>query len=138
MKLVKHADARGFLYEVLRRDNAQFSRFGQVYVIGDAARGTVRAWHRHFKMDEWFCCVQGSVRFVLHDPVASTFSEHLLSGDDPSLLFVPRGIFHGHRVESDGALTVAVCTEPYDPRQLDEERVPADHFPAYEWTPDHR
>ena len=133
MKLTKHTDARGFVYEIFRRDNPQFTRFGQVYVVGDVTRGTVRAWHRHFKMDEWFCCVHGNVQFTLHDPEADTFTEHPLSGTEPSLLYVPRGVYHGHRVLSDGALTIAICTEPYDPTQKDEERVPADHFPGYRW-----
>ena len=132
-QLKVHTDERGFLYELLRRDNQSFTKFGQAYVIGDARRGVVRAWHRHFKMDEWFCCVSGEALFVLHNPDTGGFEEHYLKGTGPSLLFVPRLIFHGHQACTDDAIIVAVCSEPYYQDRQDEERVPADHFPAYSW-----
>ena len=130
--LTVHRDSRGFLFEVLRRDNPNFTKFGQVYFIGDAERGVVRAWHRHFRMDEWFCCVRGEVDFVLYDTASRAFSSFRLSGDSPGLLFAPREVFHGHKALSDDALILAVCTEPYDQTDRDEERVPPDHF-QYDW-----
>jgi len=131
LKLYK--DARGFLYELLRRDNPNFTQFGQVYIIGDTKRGIIRAWHRHFRMDEWFCCVNGEAIFVLHDPEVGQFQEHHMIGDKPSLLYVPRNVFHGHQAFTDNVIIVAVCTEPYYQDKLDEERVPLDHFPGYRW-----
>ena len=127
-----HRDGRGFLFEVLRRDEPNFSQFGQVYMIGDAKHGVVRAWHRHFRMDEWFCCVNGQVEFVLHDPDRGEFSRYVLSADSPSLLFVSRGVYHGHKALADNTLILAVCSEPYDRENVDEERVPFDHF-DYHW-----
>jgi dTDP-4-dehydrorhamnose 3,5-epimerase len=132
-ELKLHTDDRGFLYEMLRGDNQHFTKFGQVYVIGDARRGVVRAWHRHFQMDEWFCCVSGEALFVLHDPETGDFAEHYLRGASPSLLYVPRLIFHGHQALTDAAVIVAICTEPYFQNRPDEERVPWDHFPGYQW-----
>ena len=130
--LTVHRDERGFLFEVLRCDNANFSKFGQIYFVGDATRGGIRAWHRHFKMDEWFCCVRGKAEFVLYNPDSSEYSKYLLSADSPSLLFVPRRAFHGHKALTDDTLIVAICTEPYDKDNLDEERVSFDHF-DYDW-----
>lgn len=132
-QLKLHSDDRGFLYEMLRSDNQNFSKFGQVYVIGDARRGIVRAWHRHFQMDEWFCCVSGKALFVSHDPETGGFAEHYLNSANPSLLYVPRLIFHGHQALTDDAVIVAICTEPYFHDRLDEERVPSDYFRDYQW-----
>jgi dTDP-4-dehydrorhamnose 3,5-epimerase-like enzyme len=131
-QLVKHTDDRGFLVETLRRDNPDFSQFGQVYFIGDTNQGVIRAWHRHLKMDEWFCCVHGKAEFVLYDPESGNFSRYPLSADSPSLLYVPRQVFHGHKALADDTLILAICTEPYDKNNLDEERVPFDHF-DYDW-----
>lgn len=132
-ELTLHTDGRGFLYEMLRGDNQHFTKFGQVYVIGDARRGVVRAWHRHFLMDEWFCCVSGEALFVLHDPETGLFMEHCLINTSPSLLYVPRLVFHGHQAFTDSAIIVAVCSEPYFQDRPDEERVPWDHFRDYQW-----
>jgi dTDP-4-dehydrorhamnose 3,5-epimerase len=132
-KLILHTDDRGFLYEMLRCDNQHFTKFGQIYVIGDARRGVVRAWHRHFLMDEWFCCVSGEALFVLHDPQTGLFEEHYLTSVSPPLLYVPRLVFHGHQAFTDGAIIVAVCSEPYVKNRPDEERVPYDHFRDYQW-----
>ena len=131
-QLTVHHDERGFLFETLRCDNPDFSQFGQVYFVGDARRGVVRAWHRHFKMDEWFCCVRGKAKFVSYNPDSGEYSEYLLSADSPSLLFVLRRIFHGHKALADNTLIVAICTEAYDENDLDEERVPLDYF-DYDW-----
>lgn len=87
--LVVHKDERGSLFELLRNDNVSFSKFGQVYIIGDTKRGTIRAWHRHFKMDEWFCCVSGEVLFVLYDPERGRFQEHYIAGEkDTPIVYV--------------------------------------------------
>jgi len=131
-QLVIHKDERGFLFELLRNDNVNFSKFGQVYVIGNAKQGIIRAWHRHFKMDEWFCCVRGKARFALYDLDRKKFSTHVLCAETPTLLYVPRGIFHGHKALTDDTLIIAICTEAYSKDNLDEERVPFDHF-DYDW-----
>jgi dTDP-4-dehydrorhamnose 3,5-epimerase len=133
-ELAVHSDPRGRLYEIVRRDDPNYTQFGQVYVIEDARRGVVRAWHRHFKMDEWFSCVAGEALFVLHDPRTGEFSEHVLSAKKPASLWVPRLVFHGHQALTDDAVIVAICTEPYDPKVSDEERVSFDHFPGYTWS----
>ncbi|HUW83337.1 MAG TPA: dTDP-4-dehydrorhamnose 3,5-epimerase, partial [Phycisphaerae bacterium] len=41
-------DERGWLMEVLRRDDEMFIQFGQVYVTA-AYPGVVKAWHYHKK-----------------------------------------------------------------------------------------
>lgn len=135
-QLIVHRDERGFLFELLRNDNVNFSQFGQVYIIGDNKKGVVRAWHRHFKMDEWFCCIQGKALFVLYDPETKTFKEYDMPAGNPALLFVPRLHFHGHQALKENSIIIAICSEPYYKNKVDEERVAFDYFPEYRWRDD--
>ena len=48
--LVTHEDDRGYLTEIARQagapePHAVVHRFGQVYLVGNPARGTIRAFH---------------------------------------------------------------------------------------------
>ena len=58
---VKHlkliADERGRLMEILRSDEALFSRFGQVYMTTTYPQ-VVKAWHCHKKQDDFICVRQ--------------------------------------------------------------------------------
>src|SRR3972149_52277 len=64
--LTVHEDDRGSLYEILHdhdlpegRPIPQFSR------VRSPARGTIRAFHRHAKLWDFFCCVRGRAKVVL-------------------------------------------------------------------------
>jgi len=59
VELTSHEDDRGYLTEIARRadDNephAVVHRFGQVYLVGDPSRGTIRAFHKHEELWDWF------------------------------------------------------------------------------------
>ena len=45
--LVAHVDDRGYLIEIIRATDPHFTKFGQVYVVGSVAKGTIRAFHKH-------------------------------------------------------------------------------------------
>src|SRR5210317_2053764 len=59
-------DERGFLMEILRRDDPVFEEFGQCYVTA-AYPGVVKAWHYHKKQTDHFCVLSGMAKVVLHD-----------------------------------------------------------------------
>ena len=75
--LVAHVDDRGYLIEILRSTDGHFTRFGQVYLVGDMTRGTIRAFHKHARLWDWFFVSHGSAKFVLRDdrPDSPTYSE---------------------------------------------------------------
>ena len=67
-----HCDDRGYLFEIARRTGAPeaysvIHKFGQVYLVGDVARGTIRAFHKHLEVWDWFCIGHGSAKAVLID-----------------------------------------------------------------------
>jgi dTDP-4-dehydrorhamnose 3,5-epimerase len=131
--LTVHVDDRGYLMEVLREYDPHFKRFGYMYVAGDNVRGVVRAFHKHLNMWEWFYCSSGSARYVLVDdrsesPTYKQANSIVIGQRNPCVLVVPPGVFHGWVSLEDNTQIVAVGSEPYNPKALDEVRVPADSF----------
>jgi dTDP-4-dehydrorhamnose 3,5-epimerase len=131
--LTVHVDDRGYLMEVLREDDPHFKRFGYMYVAGDNVKGIVRAFHKHLKMWEWFYCSHGSARYVLADdrpesPTYKRMNSIVIGQRNPCVLVVPPGVFHGWVSLEDDTQIVAVGSEPYNPKSLDEVRVPANSF----------
>lgn len=131
--LMVHVDDRGFLFEILRTTDPYFAKFGQVYLVGDPARGTVRAFHKHRVLWDWFCIVHGSAKFVLKDdrPDSPTYGELMTivaSERRPCLIVVPPGVFHGWMSLEDNTLMVSVASEVYNREEPDEVRIPPDAF----------
>jgi dTDP-4-dehydrorhamnose 3,5-epimerase len=130
-KLTTIADERGMLMEILRRDDAIFMKFGQVYVT-TAFPGVVKAWHYHRVQLDNFCCLAGQIKLVLYDdrkesPTRGAVNEFFLGPRNPLVVRVPPLVFHGFKgtgtVES---LVMNVSTEVYRHGEPDEYRVPYD------------
>lgn len=69
-----------------------------------AVPGRINAFHLHPKrtQDELWCVVQGALLVWLVDvradsPTKGTKRSFLLSGEAPSLLYIPSGVAHGYR-----------------------------------------
>src|SRR3990167_6450996 len=59
-------DERGRLFEMLRRDEPLFEKFGQVYCTS-VNEGVVKGWHYHKKQVDNFVCVSGMIKLVIYD-----------------------------------------------------------------------
>lgn len=132
-------DERGRLMEVLRNDDELFRQFGQVY-ISTTYPGVVKAWHLHKKQSDNIACVQGMIKLVLYDPreQSPTFKQvdkFYLGMQNPLLVQIPRGIFHGWMcISLEEAIIVNVPTERYDYGSPDEFRLdPHDNDIPYDW-----
>jgi len=131
--LTAHVDDRGFLIEILRESDPHFTRFGQVYLVGNPARGTIRAFHKHAALWDWFFIARGSAKFILRDdrPESATYehADTFVIGDrNPSLLVVPPGVYHGWMSLEDDTQLISTGSEVYNRQQPDEVRVPPDSF----------
>ena len=103
--LATHEDDRGYLIEIARiaddpEPHGVVHRFGQVYMSGSPVRGTIRAFHKHNEMCDWFFISHGSAKFVLvddrHDsPTKGEMMTVILTARTPKLLVVPPGVQHG-------------------------------------------
>ena len=140
--LITHSDDRGHLLEIYRTDTAYHREFGgqinQVYLVEDPVRGTIRAFHRHEKLWDFFFIAHGSAKFALHDgrEESSTFQEtntFVLGEKQRKLLVVPPGVYHGWMSLEDDTQLISIASHTYNKEHPDEERVPFDSF-GYDWT----
>ena len=132
-------DERGRLMEILRCDDSEFSKFGQVYMT-TAYPGVVKGWHYHKKQEDNFSVVKGMVKLVLFDqradsPTYGEVNEFFLGEHNPMLIHIPPEVWHGFKcIGEEEAIIVNVVTAPYDYDEPDEFRVPphSDEIP-YNW-----
>jgi len=122
-------DERGRLMEILRADDEQFEKFGQVYVT-TAYPGVVKAWHYHKLQDDNMTVLQGMVKIVLYDdrkksPTKGKINEFFIGDHNRTLLHIPKLIWHGFKCMSDNeAMIVNIVTECYNYKTPDEYRKP--------------
>lgn len=143
LELARHEDDRGYLFEIIHASDEFLARFGQVYVVCSPVRGTIRAFHKHYRLWDYFCVVRGAAKFVLarldDDAVRACLRDgqtcrpevleaHVLTERKPSLLVVPAGTWHGWMALEDNTLVVATGSEVYNRESPDEIRVPPDVF----------
>ena len=117
VELVAHVDDRGYLIEIIRANDSHFTKFGQVYLVGNFARGVAE--------------------FILRDdrPDSPTYEEmnsFVLSSRNPSLLVVPPGVYHGWMSLEDDTQMVSTASEVYNRDNPDEVRVSPNSF-GVEW-----
>jgi dTDP-4-dehydrorhamnose 3,5-epimerase len=131
--LTAHVDDRGYLVEILRRTDPHFTEFGQVYLVGNPSRGTIRAFHKHEHLWDWFFIAKGSAKFILKDDRSDSSTHQEIAtfviGDrNPSLLVVPPGVYHGWMSLEDDTLLISTGSQVYNRQMPDEVRVPPDSF----------
>ncbi len=132
-------DERGWLMEVLRADDPEFSTFGQVYVSATYP-GVVKAWHFHTAQVDHFACVSGMVKLVLIDtrdgsPTKGLVNEFFLGEQQPMLVRVPSGVYHGWKcISTTPSLVVNVPNAPYNREAPDEHRIDPHGTLDYDWT----
>jgi dTDP-4-dehydrorhamnose 3,5-epimerase len=138
IELTTHEDDRGYLTEIARHagdpePHAVVHRFGQVYLVGNPARGTIRAFHKHQELWDWFFISHGSAKFVLKDDRPDSRTHGALmtiiaSARKPRLIVVPPGVYHGWMSLEDDTQMVSTASHVYNREKPDEVRIPPDAF----------
>lgn len=138
-KLVRNADERGFLMEMLREDDEVFDHFGQSYVALNYP-GVIRAWHYHRHQTDHFVAIRGMVKVAMYDaregsPTYGEVQQFCIGDDNPMLIKIPPGVFHGYKtIGTEPSLLVNFPTRLYDRTSPDEYRVPYDSPDIpYDW-----
>ena len=132
-------DDRGRLMEILRNDDDMFIKFGQVYMT-TAKPGVVKAWHWHSKQFDSFTCVSGKMRLALYDaredsPTKANIEEFEISLDNPMVVQIPPGVYHGFKcISEQEAIVINNVTIPYNHSDPDEMRIDEyDNDIDYDW-----
>lgn len=143
IKLEPHVDDRGYLIEIARSSvdsspHAVIQKFGQVYIVGNPAKGTIRAFHKHNELWDWFFISHGSAKFILVDnrnesPTYEEINGFVISQYNPSLLVVPPGVYHGWMSLEEDTQLISTASEVYNREKPDEVRIPPDSF-GDAWT----
>ncbi|MDA8233300.1 MAG: dTDP-4-dehydrorhamnose 3,5-epimerase family protein [Clostridia bacterium] len=138
-KLKVIPDERGRLMEMLRSDDGEFIKFGQIYMTS-AYPGVVKGWHYHKVQTDNFVVVKGMMKVVLYDsredsPTMGEVNEFFMGEHNPILLQIPPYVFHGFKCVSETeAIVINSPTEVYNYQQPDEFRVhPHDNDIPYDW-----
>jgi len=136
--LAIHEDDRGYLIEVARHvddpePHGVVHQFGQVYLVGDPVRGTVRAFHKHDELWDWFFISHGGAKFVLKDDRDDSMTSGemmtvIASCRKPRLIVVPPGVYHGWMSLEDDTQLISTASHIYNREDPDEVRIPPDSF----------
>ena len=103
--------------------------FDQVYLT-TAYPEVVKVWHHHTKQDNNVEVVKRMMKIVLFDgrkesPTYDEVNEFFAGEDNPILVHIPHGIYHGFKCISESeALIVNVPTQLYNYDYPDEFRLP--------------
>jgi len=133
-------DERGRLMEMMRSDESDFIKFGQVYLT-TAYPGAVKGWHFHKKQHDNMVVVAGMMKIVLYDqragsPTHGEIDEIFAGVHNPVRIHIPPGVCHGFKcISSEEAIVINTPTEVYRYDDPDEFRIDphADDIP-YDWN----
>ena len=133
-------DERGFLMELLRKDDPLFAEFGQAYLTS-VNEGVTKAWHYHNEQTDNFVCIYGLIKLVLYDcredsETAGLVNEFFIGERNPMLVQIPPKVLHGFKgVSAPHALVINLPDKTYDYQTPDEFRVPPhDNDVPYDWA----
>jgi dTDP-4-dehydrorhamnose 3,5-epimerase len=134
-------DERGTIFHMLRRTDAHFIEFGEIYFTS-IYRGVVKGWHRHQDMTLNYACISGRIKLVLYDdraesPTRGSLMERFLGPDDYSLAVIPPGVWTGMKGMTDESLVANCATHPHDPSRTERMDPFAGGIP-YDWGLVHR
>ena len=139
-QLKKHLDDRGYLMEILREDDAEFTRFGQIYV-SVSLPGVVKAWHAHRQQTDYLCIIKGMAKMGLYDgrEDSPTYrqTQAIIAGElNGVLVIIPPLVWHGYMaLGNEPIYAVNIPTYNYNRQEPDELRVdPFDNDFGFEWT----
>ncbi len=124
-------DTRGSLSVLVSKDRNPIphaEKIQEVYFTDIQNTNTIRANHKHKKIDEFFIMLNGSAKFILFDDRkdSSTFGNKFsifLNGNFRCSLFVPAQIYHVFKTLEQKSQCLAIASNPYDVTEPDE--VPA-------------
>lgn len=133
VELKAYVDDRGYLIEILRASDEHFTKFGQVYLVGNFSKGTIRAFHKHNILWDWFFISHGAAKFILVDDrkESKTYKQmdiFVVSSRNPSLIVVPPGVYHGWMSLEDDTQLISTASEVYNRKEPDEIRISPDTF----------
>jgi UDP-2-acetamido-2,6-beta-L-arabino-hexul-4-ose reductase len=108
-------DERGWVTEVLRREElVRHSEFGQ-FLVTTAHPGCVKGNHYHTRKYEWYCVLRGEARLVLVDNRSGECEEFIMSEHTPTTVRIPPHVTHAvENIGGEMMYLLVYTDEPYN------------------------
>jgi len=138
-QLKKIPDERGFIMLMLRRDDKEFKKFGEIY-FSTVYPEVIKGWHLHTKMTLNYAVVQGMIKLVLYDdrkdsPTKGELMEIFTGEDNYCLITVPPGVWNGFKGIGTKMSIIANCSDiPHDPKEIKRIDPINNELIKYDWS----
>lgn len=107
-------DERGWFAEILRADEIENPKFGQVYIT-TAAPGQTKGKHYHTRKTEWFCVVKGNGLLTLIENESGEKQEIEIGEKNMVTVGIPPNVWHAIKNnEKDEMYLIAHISEAYN------------------------
>ena len=134
-------DERGFIMHMLRSDDSDFEKFGEIY-FSTIFPGVVKAWHLHKEMVLNYSVIAGMVKLVLYDdrdgsPTKGELQELFIGRENYQLVKIPPFVWNGFKgIGTEMAILANCASLAHDPNEIvrmapDDPRIP------YNWELKH-
>ena len=136
--LSKISDERGMIMHMLRCDDPDFEKFGEIY-FSVVYPGVVKGWHGHKEMTLNYAVIYGMIKLVLYDeredsPTKGELQEIFMGEDNYVLVKIPPRVWNGFKGIGTKPAVVANCaTIPHDPDEI-YRLDPFDNHIPYDWS----
>lgn len=113
--LKKIADERGTILHMLRNDDPEFTKFGEIY-FSKVYPGVVKGWHLHTEMTLNYAVILGMIKIVLFDNREKSKTQgelmEIFTGDENyGLVTIPPMVWNGFKSMGNHAAIVANLTD---------------------------
>ena len=136
--LRKIRDERGYIMHMLRSDDPDFQKFGEIY-FSTIYPDVIKAWHIHKEMTLNYAVVSGMIKLVLHDdrsdsPTRGETQELYIGDENYQLVTIPPLIWNGFKGVGTKMAIVANCaTLAHDSDEI-VRKSPFDTSINYDWS----
>ena len=134
-------DERGFIMHMLRSDDPDFEKFGEIY-FSTIFPGVVKAWHLHKEMILNYSVISGMVKLVLYDdrdgsPTKGELQELFIGRENYQLVKIPPFVWNGFKgIGTEMAILANCASLAHDPDEI-VRMAPDDPMFPYNWELKH-
>jgi len=136
----KIKDERGAVFHMLRQDDLEFKKFGEIY-FSQVFSKVIKGWHLHQEMTLNYLLVSGKIQLALYDerPDSKSYGLYqtfILSDDkdENKLITIPPKVWNAFKGLSEQPSIVANCaTTSHDPSEILRKNSNDPYF-KYDWS----
>lgn len=134
-------DERGFIMHMLRSDDPEFEKFGEIY-FSTVFPNVIKAWHLHKEMTLNYSVIAGMAKLVLYDdrdrsPTKGEVQELFIGRENYQLVKIPPLIWNGFKgIGTETAIVANCATLAHDPDEII-RMPPSDPKFPYDWELKH-